>query len=114
MKDWKKNVSPKTSIVHKNKIRNKKIKGIFLNIRDINTVLMIESMKAIIKYWIKYDIKYVPSPRPIIFIPSFDLFSFSPTILKTYKHKGHIYAMTIKKGIMYPMTPLNGSDLESI
>ena len=49
MKDWKKNISPKTSIVHKNKIKNKKMKGIFLNIRDMNTVLMIESMNAIIK-----------------------------------------------------------------
>ena len=69
---------------------NRIIEGILLKSKDIKNVLITESMKVIIIYWIKYDKKYVPSLNPIIFIPSFDLFSFSPTILYTYKQSGHI------------------------
>ena len=102
-------MSPNISRAHNNKITKIKNQGILGKSKDIKNVLIIESIKAITRYCKKYDKKYVLSLNPIIFIPSFDLFSFSPTILYTYKHSGHIYAITIKKGIKYPTTELKGS-----
>ena len=66
---------------------------------------------VIIKYCKKYDIKYVPSVNPIIFIPSLARDSFSATILYIYKHNGHIYAITKKKGIINPINSPNLSSL---
>ena len=57
IKDWKKNISQKISKAHKNNITNKIMEGTLLKSRDIKNVLISESIKVIITYWIKYDKK---------------------------------------------------------
>jgi len=57
MKDWKKNIRPKISKAHKNKITKRRKKGVLVKSKAMKIVFTTELIKVITTYWIKYDKK---------------------------------------------------------